>query len=107
MGVIDNIGFTPAQYRELKKTMTDDDIAENELFCSVETLRRWKRGHGLSREYNQDAKKFTFKEWEEKSHQGLKESEIAKQFGYRNYRHYLNHKKKIGIPSLKKRNRRD
>ncbi|MCY8180875.1 MULTISPECIES: hypothetical protein [Bacillus] len=103
MGVIDDMGFMPAQYRELKEAMTDMEIAEDHLYCSIYTLKAWKRRHGLGPQYNKAAKKFTVEEWKAMKKHGMSENEIMKAFGYRTLKHYINHKRKIGIPSLKKK----
>ncbi|KAA6450974.1 hypothetical protein [Bacillus swezeyi] len=104
MCILDEIGFTPEQYKTLKARMTDVEIVEEQLYCSPQALRAWKAKHGLApKKYNKKAKKFTYAEWEEKKKQGMKEKEIMKAFGYRTLKHYVEYKKKIGVPYLKKK----
>ena len=104
MCILDEIGFTPEQYFELKdKMMTDEEIALDELDISPWTLAQWKKKHGVRNKKMKHGKKFTREEWEEKRKEGLTETEIAEFFGYKTLALYFDYKKSIGIPDLTKK----
>ena len=51
MCILDEIGFTPEQYFELKdKRMTDEEIAWDELDVAPWHLKQWKKKHGVRNE---------------------------------------------------------
>ncbi|MBM6846058.1 hypothetical protein BHT95_07145 [Bacillus paralicheniformis] len=104
MCILDEIGFTPEQYFELKdKRMTDEEIAWDELDVEPWHLKQWKKKHGVRNEKIRHGKKFTREEWEEKRKEGLTEPEIADYFGYKTFSIYLRYKRSLGIPPMTKK----
>ncbi|MCY8408989.1 hypothetical protein [Bacillus haynesii] len=104
MCILDEIGFTPEQYFELKdKRMTDEEIAYDELDIAPWKLGEWKRRHGVKNGKISHGKKFTREEWEEKRKEGLTEPEIAEFFEYKTFSIYLRYKRSLGIPSMTKK----
>ncbi|MFG3796985.1 hypothetical protein [Bacillus licheniformis] len=102
MCILDEIGFTPDQYFELKNQgIRDIDIAAKELYVSLRQLNKWKKKHGVKCERKSRAKKFTREEWEAKRKEGMIEAEIAEHFGYSKSSHYLKYKRSIGIEPMK------
>lgn len=99
MGILDEIGFTPEKYHELKKQKSDMEIAEDELGVSDTTLQNWKNKHGVKGRKCRSGKEFTKEEWEAKRKEGLTEHEIAEYFGYKTLAIYFNYKKSLGIPN--------
>ncbi|WP_236809879.1 hypothetical protein [Bacillus glycinifermentans] len=105
MGILDEIGFTPEQYKTLSKHMSDEEIAQEELLVSGRTLSAWKQRNGIKSDRTPSGRKFTREEWEEKRREGLKEQQIAAFFGYKTFKLYIDYKKSIGIPNLSKERR--
>ncbi|MCY9153697.1 hypothetical protein [Bacillus haynesii] len=104
MCILDEIGFTPDQYFELKdKRMTDEEIAYDELDITPWHLAQWKKRHGVRNGKIRHGKKFTREEWEEKRKEGLTEPEIAEFFEYKTFSIYLRYKRSLGIPPMTKK----
>ncbi|QEO06670.1 single-stranded DNA-binding protein [Bacillus paralicheniformis] len=86
-----------------KGSMTDEEIAYDELDIAPWKLGEWKRRHGVKNGKISHGKKFTREEWEEKRKEGLTEPAIAEFFEYKTFSIYLRYKRSLGIPPMTKK----
>lgn len=105
MCILEEIGFTKEQYIELRsKGIRDHEIATKKLGVPLETFLTWKTNLE-DKEKSKKPKKtrkptyyFTLDEWKQKKADGMKEKEIAKEFGFRNLEKYYEYRETLGIP---------
>lgn len=106
MCILDQIGFTKEQYKSLyEQGYSDVEMAEEQLYCSPRVLTHWKRKNNLDEEYP-DIHYFSREEWQERKDKGMKEYEIAKEFGFKYMWEYNDHRNSLGIPLQNKKIKR-
>ncbi|WP_316276302.1 hypothetical protein [Bacillus velezensis] len=102
MTLLDDIGFTEEQYRELHdRGMSDTEIAREELHCSPSTLSVWKKANGIV--IQKPYRLFTLEEWTELRNQNWTHFQIAQHFGFECIDTYFYHARKIGVPRKRRR----